>query len=74
MKNFKTILTILFLVFVCQKAFSQMKVSANYAIIQDHLSGEILFEKTIIPSVTSLPNSYPNINYNIPNYRYCSEH
>jgi len=45
MKNFKTILSIIILVFVTQKAFSQMKVSANYAIIQDHLSGEILYEK-----------------------------
>jgi len=45
MKNFKTILSILILVFVTQKSFSEMQVSANYAIIQDHLSGEILYEK-----------------------------
>ena len=45
MKNFKTILSILILVFVAQKSLSEIQVSANYAIIQDHLSGEILYEK-----------------------------
>ncbi len=45
MKYFNFIISFLFFAFFTQKTFSNIEVSANYAIIQDHLSGKILYEK-----------------------------
>ena len=45
MKYFNFIISFLFFVFFTQKTFSNIEISANYAIIQDHLSGKILYEK-----------------------------
>ena len=45
MRNFKFILLFFGILFFSQKLFAKTDVNANYAILQDHLSGEILFEK-----------------------------
>ncbi len=45
MKTFKIILFTLTFLMIIQKSFSNMDVEARYMIIQDHHSGEILFEK-----------------------------
>ena len=45
MKSFKIFCVILIFLFPQQKSYSQIEVEANYVIIQDHLSGKILYEK-----------------------------
>ena len=45
MKYFKILLVFFIFIFLQQKAYSEIEVDANYIILQDHLSGEILFEK-----------------------------
>lgn len=45
MKSFKIFLVLLFFLFFQQKLYSQIEIEANYAIIQDHYSGKILYEK-----------------------------
>ena len=41
----KIFLSIIFILLFQNKSYSQFEISANYAILQDHLSGEILYEK-----------------------------
>ena len=45
MKQFKIILISIILSFFHTTAFTAIDVNANYVIVQDHLSGKILFEK-----------------------------
>ena len=45
MKQFKIILIPIILLFFHTTAFAVIEVNANYVILQDHLSGKILFEK-----------------------------
>ena len=45
MKLFKIFFIILIFLLFQQKSYSQIEVDANYVIIQDHLSGKILYEK-----------------------------
>jgi len=45
MKLFKIFLVILIFLSFQQKSYSQIEVDANYVILQDHLSGKILYEK-----------------------------
>jgi len=45
MKIYKTLLLILFCVFSYSKSFAEIEIDARYVIIQDHLSGKILYEK-----------------------------
>ena len=45
MKITKIIILYFFLIFLQKNAYSQMETEAKYAIIQDHLSEKILFEK-----------------------------
>ena len=45
MKYFKFFLVFFILIFLQQKAYSKIEVDVNYIILQDHLSGEILYEK-----------------------------
>ena len=45
MKIFKIIFTILFFILFNQKVSSDIEIEARYLILQDHLSGEILYEK-----------------------------
>ena len=45
MKYLKTILVIVLFFLFTLKAFSKIEIEANYAILQDHFSGEILYEK-----------------------------
>ena len=45
MKFLKIIFIIFIFSFSHQKSFSEINIDATYVIIQDHLSGEILFEK-----------------------------
>ena len=45
MKYLKTILVIVLFFQFSIKAFSKIEIEATYAILQDHLSGEILYEK-----------------------------
>ena len=45
MKYLNFFFTILFLITLQQKTFSQIEINANYVILQDHLSGKILYEK-----------------------------
>ena len=45
MKSLKYFFIILVFLSFCNKSFSQIEVDANYVIIQDHLSGKILYEK-----------------------------
>ena len=45
MKNIKIFLLLIIFLTPCNKVFSQIEVSAEYVIIQDHLSGKILYEK-----------------------------
>ena len=46
MNNFKILLTLIILIFLNNKSYSsEISVDAKYFIIQDHLSGEILYEK-----------------------------
>jgi len=45
MKNLKIIIYILFCLFISQNSYSKIDVSARFVIVQDHLSGKILYEK-----------------------------
>ena len=45
MKLLKIFFIIFIFSFINQKSFSQIEIDANYVILQDHLSGEILYEK-----------------------------
>ena len=45
MQYFKFFLFIIIFSFFQVKAFSKLEVNANYVILQDHFSGEILYEK-----------------------------
>ena len=45
MKYFNFIIKLLAFLFVTQKAFSNIEINANYIILQDHLSGKILYEQ-----------------------------
>jgi D-alanyl-D-alanine carboxypeptidase (penicillin-binding protein 5/6) len=45
MKLFKIFLVILFSLFINNKSYSDFDINANYVILQDHLSGKILYEK-----------------------------
>jgi serine-type D-Ala-D-Ala carboxypeptidase (penicillin-binding protein 5/6) len=45
MKFYKILILFLLLISFTTKAVSNNEINANYAIIQDHLSGEILYEK-----------------------------
>ena len=45
MKLFKIFFIILIFLLFQQKSYSQIAVDANYVILQDHLSGKILYEK-----------------------------
>ena len=45
MNFLKIFLSIIFILLFQQKSYSQFEISANYAILHDHLSGEILYEK-----------------------------
>ena len=45
MKFFKIFFIILIFLLFQQKSYSQIEVDANYVILQDHLSGKILYEK-----------------------------
>ena len=45
MKLFKIIFLIIIFSFTQQKIYSKIEIDANYAILQDHHSGKILFEK-----------------------------
>ena len=45
MKFFKIFFIILVFLLFQQKSYSQIEVDANYVILQDHLSGKILYEK-----------------------------
>ena len=45
MNFLKIYLSIIFILLFQQKSYSQFEISANYAILHDHLSGEILYEK-----------------------------
>ena len=45
MKHFKIFITLFIFLLFSQKVYSKIDIDANYVILQDHLSGEILFEK-----------------------------
>ena len=45
MKFLKVILITFFLSLIYQNSYSQIVVDARYVILQDHMSGEILYEK-----------------------------
>ena len=45
MKLFKIIFLIFIFLFTQQKIYSKIEINANYAILQDHHSGKILYEK-----------------------------
>ena len=45
MKLFNFLIVFLIFSLFCKNAYSKIEVEAPYAIIQDHLSGEILYEK-----------------------------
>ena len=45
MKYFKFIIIFFVFLLISQKAFSNIEINANYIILQDHLSGEILYEQ-----------------------------
>ena len=45
MKFIKIIFSVLFLFSFSQKSFSEIDIDVRYIILQDHLSGEILYEK-----------------------------
>ena len=45
MKPYKIILILLFFSLLSNKAFANLETEADHAIIQDHFSGEILYEK-----------------------------
>ena len=45
MKSFKIFFVLLIFLLFQQKLYSQIEVEPNYAILQDHYSGKILFEK-----------------------------
>ena len=45
MKFIKVFLIFLSFLLIQQKTFSEIKINANYVILQDHLSGKILYEK-----------------------------
>ncbi len=47
MKKFKILIFIIFFSFFQNKSFTQIKIDANYVILQDYLSGEILYEKEV---------------------------
>ena len=45
MKNIKSLLILLIFLFFSKNSFSQIEIDAKTIILQDHLSGEILYEK-----------------------------
>ena len=45
MKYFTFIISFFVFLFLAQKTFSKIEINATYVILQDHLSGEILYEK-----------------------------
>ena len=45
MKFFKIFFVILIFSLFQQKSYSELEVDASYVILQDHLSGKILYEK-----------------------------
>ena len=45
MKFFKVFFLILIFLFSNQKSYAEIETAARYVILQDHLSGEILYEK-----------------------------
>ena len=45
MNKFKITFLILFLLFAQNKTYAELNIAARYMILQDHLSGSILFEK-----------------------------
>ncbi len=45
MKYFTFIISFFIFFLVAQKTFSKIEINANYVIVQDHLSGKILYEK-----------------------------
>ena len=45
MKSIKILLLLIIFLTPYSKVFSQIEISAEYVIIQDHLSGKILYEK-----------------------------
>ncbi len=45
MKYFKILLLLLSFLLFQKNVYSEIEVDANYVILQDHLSGDILFEK-----------------------------
>ena len=45
MNRFKIFLVFFIFLFFHQKVYSKIEVDASYVILQDHLSGEILYEK-----------------------------
>ena len=45
MKNFKFFLTVSIFLLINTYAYSKLEINANYVILQDHHSGEILYEK-----------------------------
>jgi len=45
MKNFNFIISLFVFLLLSQKTFSNIEINANYVIVQDHLSGKILYEK-----------------------------
>ena len=45
MKFFKIFFVILIFLLSQQKSYSELEVDANYVILQDHLSGKILYQK-----------------------------
>ena len=47
MKSIKNIISILFFLFLTQNSYSQFEIEAKTAILQDHFSGEVLYEKEI---------------------------
>ena len=44
-KYYKFLLVLLFFSSICKNVYAELEVNAEYAILQDHLSGEVLYEK-----------------------------
>ena len=45
MSFFKFIFSLFVFLLICQRSYSEVNIEARYVILQDHLSGEILYEK-----------------------------
>ena len=45
MRFFKFIFSFFVFLLICQRSYSEVNIEARYVILQDHLSGEILYEK-----------------------------